>query len=71
MTLVTQSNIARLDRLNQILVNWKGHVSVAVHVTQNQVQGLFTALRNVSITNFLRLHIVLDLQQTVGQNPME
>ena len=66
VTLVTQSNLARLYMLNRILVNWKGHVSVAVHVTPNQVQGLYATLRNVSITNFLRLHIVLDLQQTVS-----
>ena len=64
--LVTQTNLARLDMLNRILVNWKGHVSVAVHVTPNQVQEIFTALMNVSITNFLRLHIVLDPIQTVG-----
>ena len=71
VTLVTQTNLARLYMLNRILVNWKGHVSVAVHVTPNQVHKIFTALMYVSITNFLRLHIVLDLQETVGLDLMK
>ena len=71
VTLVTQTNLARLHMLNRILVNWKGHVSVAVHVTPNQVQEIFIALMNVSITDCLRLHIVLDLQQTVGLDLMK
>ena len=67
VTLVTQTNLARLDRLNRILSNWKGHISVAVHVTPTQIAQLISTLSMISINNCTKLHIILDLQQTVGE----
>ena len=65
VTLVTQTSLDRLDRVNLILHNWDGPASLAVHVKPDQKRLLFDKLMKVSYKQLTRLHLVIDLKTTV------